>query len=402
MKAFSKKIKGIKPYDFCRIERRFPGTFESLVIYCPVPMKVLLAALSALALAASPASAQTPTEAATAAAPQSAATAEKDSKAKDELLLPVQKITRWEDTGMTPVEAREWQTYAFTPHDATNWKHAGFTPLVARTWSDKGFDADEAREWLDSTKSSRTMMADLDHSDPAQWKREGLTPRDRLAWWEAGFAFDDAIILFRAGMTPADAAWHGQEKLKELKDQGNAAKGGAEPATASISGALQGGRAYWDIIGPYVTMGAVAFVAFITGGLAFFLLRRTQVNRELARIKSSAPDSEMPSVRTRAAGDPTTSATGREGSSRRPARRFTLALSTSPHCIHCKSTDVRLSRMHPHRFAGINFTEYFRCKHCGKHFAIVSYTPILAAGSAVVVLLTAVTSGFIYLVSMVH
>ena len=307
MKAFSKKIKGIKPYDFCRIERRFPGTFESLVIYCPVPMKVLLAALSALALAASPASAQTPTEAATAAAPQSAATAEKDSKAKDELLLPVQKITRWEDTGMTPVEAREWQAYAFTPHDATNWKHAGFTPLVARTWSDKGFDADEAREWLDSTKSSRTMMADLDHSDPAQWKREGLTPRDRLAWWEAGFAFDDAIILFRAGMTPADAAWHGREKLKELKGQGNAAKGGAEPATASTSGAPQG-RAYWDIIGPYVTMGAVAFVAFITGGLAFFLLRRTQVNRELARIKSSAPDSEMPSVRTRAAGDPTTSA----------------------------------------------------------------------------------------------
>ena len=77
-------------------------------------------------------------------------------------------------------------------------------------------------------------------------------------------------------------------------------------------------------------------------------------------------------------------------------------LSDAPYCIHCKSVDVRPSRMHPHRFAGINFTEYFRCRKCGRHFAIVSYTQILAAGGTVVLVLTFITAGFIYTVSQIH
>mgnify|MGYP002148826160 CR=1 FL=1 len=51
------------------------------------------------------------------------------------------KVTRWEDTGMKPVEAREWQNYGFNPQEGMNWHSAGFEPVVARTWSDKGFDA---------------------------------------------------------------------------------------------------------------------------------------------------------------------------------------------------------------------------------------------------------------------
>lgn len=358
-------------------------------------MKALLPALTVLALAATPTLAQTPPAAPPAGVPQTAAGAGVGTSESDKLLPPIQKVSRWEDTGMKPPEAREWQSYAFAPNEAMNWKGAGFSPVVARTWSDKGFDADEAREWLDSTKNNRTLMSELDHSDPAQWKREGLSPQDRLAWWEAGFAFDDAIILFRAGMTPADAAWHGQEKLRELKaTAGTGGETKGTSATVEPTTDTQQIQRTWEIIKPYVITGAIAFIAFITGGLVFFLFRRGQVNRQLAKVKNDAPDSEIPATGKAAA--------ARGSAPRRPARRLSLFTSSSPHCIHCKSTNVRQSRMHPHRFAGINFTDYFRCKHCGKHFAIVSYTPILAAGSAVVVLVTIFTSGFIYLVSLAH
>jgi ribosomal protein L37AE/L43A len=358
-------------------------------------MKVHLPALTALALAATTALAQTAPAESPAVAPQIAPASGKSTSDHDQPLPPIQKISRWEDTGMKPAEAREWQSYAFAANEAMDWKGAGFSPVVARTWSDKGFDAEEAREWLDSTKNNRTLMSDLDHSDPAQWKREGLSPKDRLAWWEAGFGFDDAIILFRAGMTPTDAAWHGQEKLRELK-----ATGGARGETRNASAAVEPTpdteqmRRTWEIIKPYIMTGAVAFIAFITGGLVFFLFRRGQVNNQLAKVSNDAPDSEMPAIGKQVA--------SQHQPPRRPARRFSLFTSSNPHCIHCKSTNVRQSRMHPHRFAGINFTDYFRCKHCGKHFAIVSYTPILAAGSAVVLLVTIFTSGFIYLVSLVH
>jgi len=358
-------------------------------------MKVLLPALAVLALAATPAIAQTAPAESPAAAPQTAPASGNGTSESDALLPPIQKTSRWEDTGMKPAEAREWQTYNFTPHEAMNWKAAGFPPLVARTWSDKGFDADEAREWLDSTKHNRPLMADLDHSDPAQWKREGLSPQDRLAWWEAGFTFEDAILLFRAGMSPAAAAWHGQEKLRELKALGsaNAESTGASTDLESSPRANQL-QHIWEIIRPYIMTGAVAVIAFITGGLVFFLFRRGQVNRQLAAVRNDAPDSEMPGADKEAP--------SQEHLPRRPARRFALFTGSSPHCIHCKSTNVRQSRMHPHRFAGINFTDYFRCKQCGKHFAIVSYTPILAAGSAVVMVITFATTGFIYLLSLIH
>lgn len=308
------------------------------------------------------------------------------------------KITRWENTGMTPIEAREWQSYNFTPNDAASWKRAGFAPLVARTWSDKGFDADEAREWLNSSKNNRSLMADLDQSDPSQWKREGFTPADRLAWWEAGFSFEDAVLLARAGMSPAEAAWNGHEKLKSLRGGAAASEPAASTTTAKPGAAAEAGsgglpslQSIWNVVGSYVKFGLTVFIAFISGGLAFFLLRRRDINRHLkADIAADAPESELPPTKT-----PSTE-------KHRPARRFALLRSSTPHCVHCKSLNVRQSRMHPHRFAGINFTEYFRCKHCGRHFAIVSYTPILAAGGAVVLLLTFVTSGFIYLLSFVH
>lgn len=53
----------------------------------------------------------------------------------------------------------------------------------------------------------------------------------------------------------------------------------------------------------------------------------------------------------------------------------------------------------PTNLPGINFTEYFRCKHCGKHFAIVSYTPILLVAGSIILTLTALTVGLLYAVS---
>ena len=354
-------------------------------------MKVFLTAVSAFALFATPALAQTPPSAPAQTAVQGG------SPTADGALPAPPKITRWENTGMTPLEAREWQTYNHTPNEAANWKRAGFTPLVARTWSDKGFDPDEAREWLDSAKTSRSLMSELDQSDPSQWKREGFTPNDRLAWWEAGFVFEDALLLARAGMSPADAAWNGHEKLKQIKG------GTAEPAkveTTSASLATPSLASVWGVVGPYVTVGMAIFVAFIAGGFAFFLFRRRQINRQLKKADEGAgPESEIPAPTTEGTSPRTP---GQDPPKRRPARRFALTRPASPHCLHCKSLDVRPSRMHPHRFAGINFTEYFRCRKCGRHFAIVSYTPILAAGGAVVLVLPFLTAGFIYTLSLIH
>lgn len=316
------------------------------------------------------------------------------------------KVIRWEDTGMKPVEAREWQNYGFTPQEGMNWHSAGFEPVVARTWSDKGFDADEARQWRDSARQSRSMMSEMDHSDPAAWKREGFSPADRLAWWEAGFVFDDAVLLARAGMSPVDAAWHGHDKLKEIRSGGGgqATSSTATPAPGSSPGAAPGVAtatqpldpgSVWRVVGPFLKVGLVGLVAFISGGFAFFLYRRAQANSKLATVKSDAPDSEMP---------PESEPPARLGKKvlekRKPARAVRLFKSAAPHCIHCKSNNVRRSKMHPHKFAGINFTEYFRCKNCGRHFAIVSYTSILATGGAIVAALILVTASFIYVFSI--
>ena len=93
---------------------------------------------------------------------------------------------------------------------------------------------------------------------------------------------------------------------------------------------------------------------------------------------------------------PAASAPASQKRGERPARRYALVHHATPHCIHCKSTDVRSSRIRPHKFLWIDFTEYFRCRHCGKHFAIVSYTPILLVAGTVVMLLTLVTVGVLH------
>lgn len=386
-------------------------------------MKALLPTLCALVLVATPVHAQqgAPGDAPRAAPAKAAADTAKPTppksaeaartkpaeaaKADDgESRAAPQKVTRWEDAGMSPVEAREWQTYAFKPEQAVEWKKGGFAPLVARTWSDKGFDADEAREWRDSRKNNHTLMADLDQSEPIQWKREGLTPQDRLAWWEAGFTFDDALLLIRAGMGPAEAAWHGQDKLKELKGKGgdshaSSADEGSRSEPLEVRQLVEKVR---GIVEPYLHTGLIALIAFIAGGLLIFLLRRGERRSRRHDAADDAPDSEMPGAPSAPGPTPAAKPAGNAGEARRPGRRLALTRSDTPHCLYCKSTNVRPSRMRPHRFAGINFTDYFRCKHCGKHFAIVSYTPILAAGGAVVLLLALTTAGFIYLLSLVH
>jgi ribosomal protein L37AE/L43A len=121
-------------------------------------------------------------------------------------------------------------------------------------------------------------------------------------------------------------------------------------------------------------------------------MRRRSTRRRLADIPASDPDSESPAMEV---------ADKKEAKRnyRRPARRLALTQDAGHHCIHCKSTDVRQSRIHPHRMMGINFTEYYRCRHCGRHFAIVSYTPIILAGSGIVVVLTLLSSSLMYLLS---
>ena len=333
------------------------------------------------------------------------------------LTTPV-RISRWEDSGLKPQVAQEWASYGFKPQEAVDWLGASFAPVVARTWADKGFDPQEARNWLDSARSTTTLMADLDRSDPSEWKREGFTPADRLAWWEAGFAFEDALQLARSGMSPAEAAWHGHEKLKELRAK-SAAKTEAQPAAAPALNP----EAIWEIIAPHVKAAGLAALAFCAVLAAYLLRRRSQMHRKRSADRhkgpganhparqepgvaapiseapaSTAPESVPPGQDTAAntTSVPDQAAQKRSG---RPARRYALIRSANPHCIHCKSTNVRTSRIQPHKFAGINFTEYFRCKHCGKHFAIVSYTPILLVAGSIILTLTALTVGLLYAVS---
>ena len=308
---------------------------------------------------------------------------------------PVIKVERWEDTGMAPTEAREWKAYAFQPQEAMDWKASAFTPLVARTWSDKGFDAEEARAWLDSTRQNRTLMAELDQTDPSAWKREGFTPADRLAWWEAGFAFEDAVLLARSGMTPADAAWHGHDKLKELKEQpGTPVETKTETTSTSIK--LPDMERLIELGRPYLKTAAAIVLGFFALIADFLYIRNRRIKRTLLAADANGPDTEAPELAPRAA-SPDKQTTFK---SRRPARRMAFTKGGANHCIHCKSLDVRPSRMNPHRFAGINFTEYFRCRHCGRHFAVVTYTPIVLAAGGVVLVLTLISSSFIYLLSL--
>ena len=363
-------------------------------------MRKILPALTALALLTATPPAQS---AGNASPPQSAATPAVES----DIPAPPSKITRWEDTGMKPTEAREWESYAFKPHEALDWKNAGFAPVVARTWSDKGFDPDEAAEWRDSTKNHRTLMADIDQSDPSQWKREGFTPRDRLAWLEAGFVFEDAVLLTRAGMSPAEAAWHGHEKLKELKGQDRSAKPDAAPLDAtSQSWSKADLKRLYEALLPHLKTGLIVALMIVSCGLALYL-RRIRRSNSTAR-KQKAPDSTvLPMGRERSRHESQKSiksadrpAIKIEEDRHHPARRTTFWTPTTPTCVHCNSTNVRMSRINPRRVAGIRFSEYFRCRDCGRHFANVSYAPIVAAGVAIVAILTLFTAGFIHLLSL--
>lgn len=349
-------------------------------------------------------------------APRPAAAAPTKPAADDTALPAPVRISRWEDSGLKPHTAQEWASYGFKPQEAVDWLRASFAPVVARTWADKGFDPQEARLWLESARSTTTLMAELDRSDPSEWKREGFTPSDRLAWWEAGFTFEDALLLARSGMSPADAAWHGHEKLKELRAK-NAAKEGAQAAGTPAPDPA----AIWQFIKPYLKVAGVTALAFIAVLAGFVIRRRSQMRlrRSADRHKgpgvnpsrrqepgSTAPISEAPASTAPESlppgGDATAAAAPDQAAqkrSSRPARRYALIRRAHPHCIHCKSTNVRTSRIQPHKFAGINFTEYFRCKHCGKHFAIVSYTPILLVAGVIILTLTALTVGFLYAVS---
>ena len=377
-------------------------------------MKVYLSAIAAvIALAAPPLA-----HSAAADAPRPAAAAPTKPGADDTALPAPVRISRWEDSGLKPHAAQEWANYGFKPQEAVDWLRASFAPVVARTWADKGFDPQEARLWLESARSTTTLMADLDRSDPSEWKREGFTPSDRLAWWEAGFTFEDALLLARSGMSPADAAWHGHEKLKELRAK-NAAREGAQASNAPAPDPA----AIWQLIKPYIKVAGLAALAFIAVLAGFLVRRRTQMRlrRSAERHKGpgahqtgrrepeiAAPISEPPTGSApetmppgHAAADPAAPVPDQAAQKRssRPARRYALIRRAHPHCIHCKSTNVRTSRIQPHKFAGINFTEYFRCKHCGKHFAIVSYTPILLVAGVIILTLTALTVGFLYALS---
>lgn len=350
--------------------------------------------------------------------PRPAAAAPTKSGADDTALPAPARISRWEDSGLKPQAAQEWASYGFKPQEAIDWLQASFAPVVARTWADKGFDPQEARAWLESARRTTTLMADLDRSDPSEWKREGFTPADRLAWWEAGFPFEDALLLARSGMSPADAAWHGHEKLKELRAR-NAAKAEAQATQA----ATPDPTAIWQLISPYLKAAGLAALAFVAVLAGFLLRRRSQMHRKRLNDRhkgpgihspmrrepeAPAPISETPTDAApestppdRAMPAPSASVPDQAAQKRssRPARRYALIRRAAPFCIHCKSTNVRPSRIQPHKFFGVNFTEYFRCKHCGKHFAIVSYTPILLVAGAVILTLTALTVGFLYAVS---
>ncbi|RTL30996.1 MAG: hypothetical protein EKK49_12610 [Rhodocyclaceae bacterium] len=329
------------------------------------------------------------------------------SEAESAIPSTPRKITRWEDTGMKPAEAREWESYSFKPHEALEWKNADFAPVVARTWSDKGFDPDEAAEWRETTKNNHTLMAELDQSDPVQWKREGFTPRDRLAWLDAGFGFEDAVTLTRAGMSPTDAAWHGHEKLKELKKQDAPAKADTQHQDAlSPSWTLSDLKQLYGTLRPHLELGLIIALTIVSFGLALYLrwIRRSNA----AERRQNAPDSttpdtdpEGPGHRSHKKKKAAARLTAKLGEDRHhPARRTTFWTPTTPTCVHCNSTNVRMSRINPRRIAGVTFSEYFRCRECGRHFSNVSYAPLAAAGITIIMLLTFSTAGFIHLISL--
>lgn len=367
-------------------------------------MKAYLPALAALIALSAPLTSQ----GATANAPAAVAAPPAPSAGNTAPPAPGE-ISRWEDSGMKPQEAQEWASYGFKPQEAVAWLGAHFAPVVARTWADKGFEPGEARLWLDSARSKTTMMSELDHADPSEWKREGFTPADRLAWWEAGFAFEDALLLARSGMRPAEAAWHGHEKLKALRAQ-ESAKANAKAMASQTPDT----HAVWQTIHPYLQPVGLSLLAFVAVLLGFLLRRRRQmqgkrsVDRHLGpglarrrrREPRISPDdgtaAETPQAHAHPDDDPLTPDPAAQQRSDRPARRYVLVHQTAPHCIHCKSLDVRSSRIRPHKFLWIDFTEYFRCRHCGKHFAIVSYTPILLVAGTVVMFLTLVTVGVVH------
>lgn len=316
----------------------------------------------------------------------------------------VPKITSWDKTGMVPIEAREWQSHDFKPQEALDWKRSGFTPLIARTWSDKGFDPEEAREWVSSARQTRTLMAELDQSDPAQWKREGFTPRDRLAWWEAGFTFEDAVALARTGMSPADAAWHGHDKLKELRTGKGENANGPQPSPSSASTSTPpqnpGGQALLspllDLLKAARAHLSSALVLVVVGlGLitVFLLYRLSKTNKMLtARLAATASRHNL------APEDPTEPATPAKPAEGRgsPIRKASLHHPTCPTCAVCGGKNVRPSQMQSRRSSVLKFTRYYRCRDCGRHFALVNYGPLLAAVLLLIVLLGLLSAAVLY------
>lgn len=385
-------------------------------------MKRTFSALTAALLLIAPTTLLAETSPAGAAPAKSEAPAGKAAPATADLAPAPGKIARWEDTGMNPAEAHEWKSYNFTPQEAVDWRRASFTPLVAKTWSEKNFDPDEAREWLDTAKNNRTLMAELDQSDPSQWKREGFSPRDRIAWWEAGFAFEDAVLLARSGMTPADAAWHGQEKLKELKGSvkaANAPGADTQPSGGGASGSSGGAgmsftinfASIWSVVGNYLKVALIGLLSLFMVGVVYVFGRRYRIKLTPKRSSQARePDTELPFADEEEP-DPAKDKNSPEAlkadpyiqqwNRRKPISKLAFTKAGGSYCIHCKSPHIRTSRMMPHKFAGITYTEYFCCKKCGRHFAIVNYMPIFYTMGGGLLAVTLLTAGFIYLLSMV-
>jgi hypothetical protein len=319
---------------------------------------------------------------------------------------------RWEDSGLAPAEAREWKSYDFKPEMAVRWKEAGFPPLLARTWSDKGFDPEEAKEWRDSVKQTRTLMPQIDQSDASQWKREGFSPRDRLAWWAAGFAFEDAVLLARSGMSAEQAAWHGQDKLKELrgdtankgtkdeKDEKGDKGEGATPAASTSNGPASGfhmpalnlegllgllppklqqlALKAWPYLAPHLPSLMAALLGLLGLRWGFRVWRRRRQRAALNQAIHAAPLSDGPPLSVLSEPPPAKAPIFKPV--QRKAQRAKIFGPES--CTHCHSELVRPSRIQPHRVMGITFICYYRCKSCGRHFSVANYTPFVLLGSA--------------------
>ena len=111
--------------------------------------------------------------------------------------------------------------------------------------------------------------------------------------------------------------------------------------------------AIWHVVGPFLGR----WPRWAWWPLSRRLLRSSSCiaaprpTASLATIKSDAPDSEMPPE------SPAARQAGQEGAREVPARAVKLSVGgTPPHPL--QSSNVRRSKMHPHKFAGINFTEY--------------------------------------------